>query len=161
MGEVTLENRARRAEHGIYGSIVVLAVVVADDAAAVGTRVAVATVLGAAIATSLVHVYADYIGELIRAGRHPTRSELAAAIRNAGVGFALAILPVLVLVLAATGVIPLDTAFDVAEWVGVGVLGLYAVVANRRAGLPLWQSVLIGLGFAAIGAGLVALKVLL
>lgn len=161
MTDVTLQNRARRAEHGIYGSIVVLAVVVADDAAAVSTRVAVATVIGAAIATSLAHVYADYIGELIRARRHPTRSELGEAIRNAAAGFGLAILPVLVLVLAATGAISLDVAFDVAEWVGVAVLGLYAVVANRRAGLPLWRSILIGLGFAAIGAGLVALKVLL
>ena len=158
---VTVEDRARRAEHGIYGSIVVLAVVVADDAARVSTRVAVATVLGAAIATSLVHVYADYIGEVIRTTRHPSRAELAMAVRNAAVGFALAILPVAILLLAATDAIALDTAFDLAEWVGVATLGLFAVVANRRAGLPMARSVLIGLGFAAIGAVLVALKVLL
>ena len=41
---------------------------------------------------------------------------------------------------------------------GVGVLGAYAVVANVLAGFTVFRSMLVGLGFAALGAALVLLK---
>ena len=158
---VDKEVRGRRAEHAIYGSIVVLAVIVAEDSAAITIRVAIATVLGAAAVTSLAHVYADYIGELIRAGRHPSREEWRADLKNAAFGFTVSIFPVAFFFLAAFDAITLDTAFDVAEWFGVAVIGSYSFGANLLAGLPLGRSLLIGIGFTALGAGLVALKILL
>ena len=88
---VSKEVRGRRAEHAIYGSIIVLAVIVAEDSALITTRVAIATVLGAALVTSLAHVYADYIGELIRAGRHPSREERQTDLKNAAFGFTVSI----------------------------------------------------------------------
>jgi hypothetical protein len=54
----------------------------------------------------------------------------------------------------------LEVAFDAAIWTGVGVLGAYAVVANRLAGFSIVRSLVIGLAFAALGAALVALKVI-
>ena len=158
---VSKEVRGRRAEHAIYGSIIVLAVIVAEDSALITTRVAIATVLGAALVTSLAHVYADYIGELIRAGRHPSREERQTDLKNAAFGFTVSIFPVAFFVLAALGAITLDAAFDFAEWVGVAVIGGYSFGANLLAGLPLGRSLLIGLGFTVLGAGLVALKIVL
>ena len=156
---VSKEVRGRRAEHAIYGSIIVLAVIVAEDTASVTMRVAVATVVGAALVTSLAHVYADYIGELIRAGHHPSRAEWQADLKNAAFGFAVSILPAAVLFLSALDSITLDAAFDIAEWLGVAVIGAYSFGANMLAGLPLARSLLIGFGFTLLGAGLVALKI--
>ena len=155
---VSKEVRGRRAEHAIYGSIIVLAVLVAEDTATVSMRVAIATVVGAALVTSLAHVYADYIGELIRAGRHRSRDEWKADLQNAAFGFAVAVLPAAVLFLSKLDAISLDAAFDIAEWLGVAVLGAYSFGANLLAGIPAWRSLLIGLGFTLLGAGLVALK---
>jgi multidrug transporter EmrE-like cation transporter len=158
---VDKEVRGRRAEHALYGSIIVLAIIVAEDSAAITIRVAIGTVLGAALVTSLAHVYADYIGELIRVGRHPSSREWHDDLKNAAFGFSVSILPVGFFFLAALDVMTLDTAFDVAEWVGVGVIGTYSVGANLLAGLPLGRSLLIGFGFTLLGAGLVALKIVL
>ena len=158
---VSRENRGRRAEHAIYGSIIVLAVIVAEDNTSVSVRVAIATVLGAALVTSLAHVYADYIGEVIRVGHHPTRGEWKVALQNAAVGFGMAILPAGFFLLAAFDAISLDTAFDIAQWAGVAVLGAYALVANLRAGFSLGRSLVVGGGFILLGVVLVELKVLL
>lgn len=161
MGDESSADRARRAEHGIYGLIVVLAVLVADDAASASLRVSIGTVIGAAVATSLAHVSADYIGELIRAGRHPMRQEWNRSLRNAAGGFAITISPIVFLLPAAADAVSLDTALDLAEWSVVALLGTYATVANARAGVALSRSALFGLVFAIIGVGLVALKVVL
>ncbi len=158
---VSKEDRGRRAEHAIYGSIIVLAVIVAEDNTSVSVQVAIGTVLGAAIVTSLAHIYADYIGEVIRVGHHPTRAEWRAALMNALVGFGLAILPAGFFLLAALDAISLATAFDIAQWVGVAVLGAYAVLANLRAGFSIGRSLLVGAGFILLGVGLVELKILL
>ncbi len=119
----------------------------------------IASVLGVAVVTALAELYADYIGGTIRAARHPTGAERDIAFRNVAVGFLTAILPVIYFILAALDVMKLDTAFDAAIWTGVGVLGVYAFVANRLAGMSMVRSTLIGIGFTSLGAALVALKV--
>lgn len=67
--------RGERAAHAIYGSIVVLAVIVAEDGSSVTVGEAIASVTGAAVVTAMAELYADYIGATIRARRHPTESE--------------------------------------------------------------------------------------
>lgn len=151
--------RGERAAHAIYGSIVVLAVIVAvQDAAGAGE--VIASVIGAAFVTALAEVYADYIGGTIRAGRHPTSAERDIAFKNVAIGFLTAIIPVVYFVLAALDMMGLNAAFDAAVWTGVGVLGTYALIANLLAGFSFARSLLIGLGFTALGATLVVLKVL-
>jgi hypothetical protein len=56
-------------------------------------------------------------------------------------------------------VIGIAAAFDAAKWTGVGVLGGYAFIANRIAGLSIPHSVTVGTGFALLGAALVVLKI--
>lgn len=150
-----------RAEHAIYGTIIVLALIVAEDEASVSVGVAIATVLGAAVATALAELYSDYIGAVIRDRRHRTREEWHDAAANVAAGFLMASLPVSFFVLAALDAIELQAAFDAAEWTGVGVLGSYAVIANRQAGFSVTRSLLVGLGFTLLGTALVLLKVVL
>jgi hypothetical protein len=111
-----------------------------------------------AVVTAFAELYADYIGGTIRAARHPTSGERGIALRNIAAGFLTALVPVVYFILAAAGAMRLDAAFNAAIWTGVGVLGAYAVVANRLAGFSLSRSLLVGFGFTALGASLVALK---
>jgi hypothetical protein len=150
--------RGERAAHAIYGSIVVLAVIVAEQGTSIGADEVIASVVGVAAVTALAELYADYVGGTIRAARHPTPAERGAALKNVAAGFIIAILPVVYFVLAAVDAMRLRTAFDAAVWTGVGVLGAYALVANRLAGFSLSRSLLVGLCFTALGAALVALK---
>jgi hypothetical protein len=152
--------RGERAAHAIYGSIVVLAVIVAEQDTSIDAGEVIASVLGVAVVTALAELYADYIGGTIRASRHPTATERDIAFKNVAVGFLTAIIPVVYFVLAALDVMSLDTAFDAAIWTGVGVLGAYALIANFLAGFTLARSLLIGAGFTALGAALVLLKVI-
>jgi hypothetical protein len=154
-------NRGERAEHAIYGTIIVLALIVAEDEASVTVGVAIATVLGAALVTALAELYSDYIGSVIRDRRHQTREEWRDSAQNIAAGFLMAILPVTFFVLAAADAIELQAAFDAAEWTGVAVFGFYAVLANRSAGFSWGRSLLVGLGFTVLGAALVLLKVVL
>jgi hypothetical protein len=155
---VSAEHRGERAVHTIYGSVVVLAVIVAARGSDVTAGEAIASVVGAAVVTALAEIYADYIGATITARRHPTPRERETTIRNFGFGFLAAISPVVFFILAALGVIRLDVAFDIAVWTGVAVLGGYATVAHRLAGNALGPSLAVGLFFSAIGAFLVGLK---
>jgi hypothetical protein len=136
----------------------VLAVIVAEQDTAIQADEVIASVIGVAAVTALAELYADYIGGTIRAGRHPTASERGTASKNVAVGFLTAIIPVAYFVLAELDVMKLDTAFDAAVWTGVGVLGVYALIANFIAGFSLARSFMIGLGFTALGATLVLLK---
>jgi hypothetical protein len=138
----------------------VLAVIAAEQDTDIRPREVIASVLGVAVVTALAELYADYIGGTIRAGRHPTSAERDIAFKNVAAGFLTAIIPVVYFVLAALDVMRLEVAFDAAVWTGVGVLGAYALVANLLAGFSVARSVLIGLGFTALGATLVVLKVI-
>jgi undecaprenyl pyrophosphate phosphatase UppP len=155
------ETRGERAAHAIYGLIVVLAVMVVEADTTITARQAIGTVIGAATITAVAELYADYIGATIRAHRHLTKPERDTEIRNIAAGFLTALLPAGFFVLALLDAISLQAAFDAAIWTGVGLLGAYAVVANRLAGLSPGRSLLIGLAFTMLGAGLVVLKAVL
>jgi hypothetical protein len=149
---------AERARHAVYGSVIVLAVIIALDETSIAAREAIASVVGAAVATLLAEVYADYLGATIRAGRSPTRDERNRALSDASAGMVAAILPVIFFVLAALDVMSMDSAFEGAVWTGVGVVGFYAFVANRVAGFSISRSLIAGVGFAVLGGILVLVK---
>lgn len=149
---------AERSRHAIYGSVIVLAVIIALDETAIKPREAIASVLGAAIATVLAEIYADYLAGTIRAGRAPTKKERNLAFTDAAAGTVAAILPIAFFVLAALGVMEMPAAFDAAVWTGVAVVGFYAFAANRLGGMGITRSVLAGIAFAALGAILVLIK---
>jgi hypothetical protein len=152
------EVRGERAAHAIYGLIIVLAVIVAEEGTEISAGEAIASVVGAATITALAELYADYIGATIRSRRHLTSPERGFELRNITAGFLTALLPAGFFVLAALNAIELETAFDAAVWMGVGLLGVYAVVANRLAGFSMPRSLLVGIGFTLLGAALVAIK---
>jgi hypothetical protein len=60
--------------------------------------------------------------------------------------------------LAAAGVFERSTAFDLAKWTGLGVIGVYGFAGARASGTGLLGSLLQAAGVALIGGFLIALK---
>ena len=145
----------------IYGSIIGLALVVAlgqHPPTAVQTTGAI---LATAIAVGLAELFSEYVGlearerRRVRAGelRHLAAESVSVAF---GAGF-----PATFFILAAAGVIELDTAFDLAKWTGLGLICAYGFAASRLAGAGTHRAVLHAGALGLVGAGLIALKALL
>jgi hypothetical protein len=149
---------AARAAHAVYGSIIVLAVVTGLDEVSASSREAFFGVLGAAIAVALSEMYADMIGATIRERKAPTRAEYREFVVDMAFGFGAAMFPALFFVLAWLGVMKMSTAFTIAEWLGVGILFGYALVATRAANLRLSHTLVWTVGLTLCGVGLVELK---
>ena len=62
--------------------------------------------------------------------------------------------------LAAAGAIDLDTAFTVARWTGLALIGFYGYCAARLAGGSLVRGLVHAFVIAFVGAMLIALKAL-
>src|SRR5437867_2723297 len=94
----------------------------------------VASLLGTGVAVGLAELYAEVVGietsERHRVRREQVRELLADAL---AIGFGVAF-PAVFFVLAAAGAIELDTAFALAKWTGLGLIGFYGFVASRYAG---------------------------
>jgi hypothetical protein len=147
----------KQATHGIYAEIIVLAVILALQGNHSDTDIE-STLFGTLLAVLLAEAYADYLGTMIGTGRRPTWLELR-SILGVAAGSLIAVLPpVLLLLLGASGVIGLDTGFSAAKGAGIAVIGLYAYVANRRAGLSLTRSAVAAGFLVTLAAGLVMLK---
>jgi hypothetical protein len=149
---------AARASHAVYASIVVLAVVTGLDEASASAREAFLGAIGAAVAVVLAEIYADMIGTSIREQRPPNRAEWQEFTIDVSFGFGAACFPAFFFLLARLDVISLDAAFALAEWLGVGVLWLYALVASRAVGHGYLRAFLWAGIVTLCGVGLVELK---
>lgn len=148
----------KQAIHGIYVELVVLAVIIALEGKRTSDSDVLLSLFGAIVAIALAELYAYYVGTMIGSGRKPSRREFLAAVGDTA-GSLLAIAPpVLLVVLGVAGVLRLETGFTAATWVGVGVIGGYALIAHRRTGLSTRRSIPPAVFVALIGLGLVLLK---
>lgn len=148
----------KQATHGIYIEIVVLAVILALENKSASDRDIVSTVVAAILVVLLADLYAYYIGSMIGDGRRPTRQEIREATIGEAGGVVASLPPVLFLMLGVVGVIGLQTGFTLAKWAGVAMIGVYALVAHRRAGLTFRQSLPATVFLLLVGLGLVGLK---
>ncbi|HEX6724199.1 MAG TPA: hypothetical protein VF073_03055 [Gaiella sp.] len=150
----------KQATHGIYIEIVVLAVILALENKRASDSDIVSTIVAAIVVVVLADLYAYYIGSMIGDGRRPTRTELREAATGEAGGLVATVPPVALLMLGVAGVIGLQTGFTLAKWAGVVMIGVYALVAHRRAGLSFRQSLPATVFLLLVGLGLVGLKYL-
>jgi hypothetical protein len=144
----------------VYGSIIGLAVVVALQGHPPPAGSVAVLLLGTAVAVGLAEVYSEVVGVETSTRRPVTRPQVGHMVEDAGaVAFGVAF-PALFFLLAALGVMDDDTAFSMAKWTGLGLIGFYGFWAARFAGAAPHRAVLKGLLVALIGAGLIALKAL-
>jgi hypothetical protein len=153
-----LARTAQRAARAVYGSIVALAVIVVLQEGDAEADEVIAAVIGSVIAATLAEQYAEYIGHVIRERRHLSRAEVAEGARDAAAGTLAAMAPLVPFVLVELDAIELQTAYDIAPWLGLGVIGGYALLANRLAGLPRAQSVAVTVAALAVGFSLIVIK---
>ena len=68
--------------------------------------------------------------------------------------------PAVFFILAAVGVLDDDTAFTVAQWSGLGLIGAYGFLGARLGGAGLGRSLVHATAVGLIGGFLIALKAL-
>ena len=122
------------------------------------SRVIYGAIIGLALVVALAEVYSEVVALETRGRRHARRSELrhlGADVAAVATGIAF---PAVYFVLAATGVLEEATAFDLAKWSGLGVIGVYGFAGARASGTSLFGSLFQAAAVALIGGFLIALK---
>ena len=151
---------SRQVAKVVYGSIIGLALVVALEKHPPPAAVMVVWLLGTAVAVGLAEIYSEVVGVETSQRHKVTRSQFRHFLEDAGaVAFGVAF-PAVFFVLAALGVLPVQTAFTVAKWTGIGLIGFYGYLAARASGTAAHHAVVRGALVALVGAGLIALKAL-
>jgi hypothetical protein len=145
----------------IYGAIIGMALVVSLEAHPPRPGVMVGTLLATAVAVGLAEFYSEVVGSETRTRRRVAREAVRDFLEDAAaVGFGISF-PAVFFLLAAAGVLEVDTAFTVAKWSGLGLISFYGFIAGRLAGAGLWISLLQALAVGVIGGVLIAFKALL
>ena len=144
----------------IYGAIIGMAIVVSLQAHPPRAGVVAGTLLATAVAVGLAELYSEVVGAETRTHRRIKREQVRDILDDvAAVAFGISF-PAVFFVLAAAGVLEVDTAFVVAKGSGLGVISFYGFVAGRLAGAGLWTSLLQALTVGVIGGVLIAFKAL-
>jgi VIT1/CCC1 family predicted Fe2+/Mn2+ transporter len=145
----------------VYGSIIGLALLVVVEAHPPRTGVVIGWFVGTAVAVGLAELYSDVIGIETRERHRVRRDQVAGMVDDAlAVAFGVAF-PDVYFVLVALGVLDLDTAFTVAKWSGLALIGFYAYWAARFSGASVVPALVRAVVLSLVGAGLIALKAFL
>jgi hypothetical protein len=137
-----------------------MALVVTLDSHPPTASVMVVWLLGTALAVGLAEVYSEIVGAETSTRQPVARPQLHHMIEDAvavGVGVAF---PAVFFLLAVLELFTLETAFSIAKWSGVGLIGFYGFWAARFAGSSPGGALLKGTMVALVGAGLIGLKAL-
>ena len=150
--------RSPQVSRVIYGAIIGLALVVALEVHPPEAGAVAATLVGTAFAVGLAEAYSEIVALETRGRRHAGRSELQHLVADVaavatGVGF-----PAVYFLLAAVGAIERSSAFTLAKWTGLAVVGVYGFAGARASGTGMFGSVLQAAAVALVGAFLIALK---
>jgi hypothetical protein len=152
------ERTAQRAARAVYGSIIALAVIVVLDEGGAEADEVLAATFGSVVAAMLAEGYAEYLAQVIRGHRHPTRAENARMAADITAGTIAALIPLVPFLMVQVDLIELPTAYDIALWFGVGVIGAWTFLANRLSGLGAKQTVLFTAVGILVGLSLIAIK---
>lgn len=145
----------------IYGAIIGLALVVALESHPPGAGAVVGSLLATAVAVGLAEVYSDVLGAETRTRRRVARESMREIVADAvAVAFGIAF-PAVFFILAAFDATEVDTAFTLAKWSGLGLIGFYGFAAARLSGAGVVASLLQAAAVGAIGGALIALKALI
>jgi hypothetical protein len=142
----------------VYGAIIGLALIVALESHPPAAGVMTVWLLGTAVAVALAEIYSEVVGVETSQRHKVHRREWVHFLEDAGAVAFGVVFPAVFFLLAALGVLDDDTAFTVAKWTGLGLIGFYGFWAARFAGASTHGALLKGALVALIGAGLIVLK---
>jgi hypothetical protein len=152
---------SRQVARIVYGSIIGLTLIVALDDHPPRAGVMTAWLLLTAVAVALAELYSEVVGAETSQRHRVTRRQVAHMLDDAGavaigVGF-----PAVFFLLASIDLIQLHTAFTIAKWSGLGLIGFYGYWAARFAGAPVSRALVQAVMVAAVGGALILFKALL
>ena len=151
---------SRQVSRIVYGAIVGLTLVVAVRRHPPTAGVMAAWLLVSAVTVALAEIYSDVVGAETRERHRVTRRQVSPMLKSAGavalgIGF-----PAVFFLLAHVHVIELDTAFTIATWGGLGLIGFYGYWAARFAGAPVLRALAQAAMVAAVGGIVIVFKAL-
>ena len=151
---------SRQVSRIVYGAIVGLTLVVAVRRHPPTAGVMAAWLLVSAVTVALAEIYSDVVGAETRERHRVTRRQVSHMLASAGavalgIGF-----PAVFFLLALVHVIELDTAFTIATWGGLGLIGFYGYWAARFAGAPVLRALAQAALVAAVGGIVIVFKAL-
>ena len=146
----------------VYGTIVVLSVVIAGATAFKHAPGQLAAVAGVTVVVFWVaHVYAHGLGESLNNGHRLTTSELAGIARRESSILLAAVVPIAMIVLGALGVVAISTALWLAVGAGVATLTVQGVRYARLERLSTVGTIVTLAVNLALGLALALLKAVL
>jgi len=123
--------------------------------------VVIASLLATGIAVGLAELYSEIVGTETRTHHRIERATLAEFADDAlAVAFGVCF-PAVFFVLAALDALSTDTAFTIARWSGLGLIGFYGYAAGRLSGAGQPACIVQALAVATIGGVLIAIKALI
>ena len=146
------------AARSIYGSIVVLALLLALENHPPPPLQAAIVVGGTVLAVLAAEAYAENLGAELTLGRRLTRTERRTRFRELGAMTVSAEAPVAILLLSAAGVLDQETAFRLARWSTLTLLLVGGYLARRVAGTSRLSAAGSGLLVSGIGVLISVLK---
>ena len=151
---------SRQVSRVIYGSIIGLALIVVLEAHPPGLAATIVSLVATAVAVALAELYSEVVGTETRQRQRVTREQLTEFLDDiAAVAFGVAF-PAVFFVVAALDLISESSAFTLAKWSGLGLIGGYGFFAARLAGAGTARALLHGLFVGFVGAALIAVKAL-
>ena len=158
----TLESHlgSRAVARVVYGAIIGLTLVVTAEGHPPRAGVMAAWLLMTGLTVALAEVYSEVIGIETSERRRVTRHQLAHLI---GQGWALVFgvaFPGVFFLLAILDAFQIDTAFALAKWTGLGLIGFYGYWAARFAGSPIPRALAQAAAVALVGGIVIAFKAL-
>lgn len=145
----------------IYGAIIGMALIVAQKDHPPSAWVVVGSLLGTAAAVGLAELYSGLVGTRTRTREHVEPEHVRELVMDTlAVAFGIAF-PALFFILAALGAMEVQTAFTLATWSGLGLIGFYGFAAARLSGAGWAASLLQAAAVGAIGGALIAFKALI
>jgi len=144
----------------IYGAIIGLALVLALQHHPPEAGAVAGALVATAVAVGLAELYSELVGAGTRAPSGLDRTLVAHTLADV-LAVALAIaFPAVFFLMASAGWIELNTAFRLAKWTGLGLIGFYGFCGARLSGRSWVGSAANAAVVVAIGALLIALKAL-
>ena len=155
---ITKNVNGHRVAKTIYGTIIILVVIVTMEDHPPSIRGTFFTVIFTGLGVALAEWYSDFIGKTIDEHHMLNSLERQRIVKDVSAVMTGAWLPMPFVILAWMNVISLDLALDLAKWRMVGVLLFYGYIASRLVGHNQLRSFAFAVGASLIGIFIVLFK---
>ncbi|WP_313811265.1 hypothetical protein [Glutamicibacter sp.] len=147
-------------EAAVYGTILVSGLIALSAVHGESSVIALVTVVVTVLVFWAAHVYAGTVAELGAQGEAhiSVGTALRRSLKHSFGMLTSAAIPVLILLLGTTRLIPDDVANEIALWSGTVILAFLGYVAFLRRGSPIWARALGALTTASFGIVFIILK---